>query len=123
LLVKVATAALLLLASCAEAKRGAAAGKVAAIKCGEPQLATAAAIIARWAVEDALAGKIQWPEHEHDALGFGLGVGTCAYAEVLRVWKSKPTVQAATLGGGPDEVAQAEAGLMRLSGGAEVVLP
>lgn len=117
--------AVLLQAGCATAERGGHAAKVAALKCGEPQLATAAAIVARWAVEDALAGKVQWDKHETDALGFGLGVGTCAYAEVVRAWKAKPTPQALALSAGPDEFELAQAGLERLrtkAGGAQIVL-
>lgn len=114
---------LLLIASCAPAQRGIGAAKVAALKCGEPQLATAAALVARWAVEDAIAGKVQWAQHETDALGFGLGVGTCAYAEIQRAWRAKPTVQSAALGGQATD--DGGAGLERLrarSGVAKIVL-
>lgn len=104
-------AALALQPACATAERGAGAAKVAALKCGEPQLATAAALIARWAVQDALAGKVDWAAHETDALGFGLGIGTCAYAEVRRAWKARPVVQAIAVGPAPDD---GRAGLERL---------
>lgn len=107
---------------CAETKRGAAAAKVAALECGKPQLATAAAIVARWAVDDALAGEIQWAKHEADALGFGLGVGTCAYAELRAAYRAKPTPQALALGSPPDD---GQAGLERLRaklGGAKIIL-
>lgn len=111
--------ALILTLGCATAHRGYTAGKVAAIECGKLNLAPAAALLARWGVEDALAGKIDWAKHEKDAEGFALGVGTCAYAEARRAWKSKPTVQAATLGEQPDD---GSAGLARLARGAQVVL-
>lgn len=104
-------AGLALQPACATAERAGGAAKVAALKCGEPQLATAAALIARWAVQDALAGKVDWASHETDALGFGLGIGTCAYAEVRRAWKAKPVVQALAGGPVPDD---GQAGLERL---------
>jgi len=97
--------------ACATAERAGGAAKVAALKCGEPQLATAAALVARWAVDDALAGEINWAGHETDALGFGLGIGTCAYAEVRRAYKAKPTVQARGAEQAPDD---GQAGLERL---------
>lgn len=106
-----ALCALLLVCSCATAERAGGAAKAAALKCGEPQLATAAALIARWVVQDALAGEINWAAHETDALGFGLGIGTCAYAEVLRAWKARPVVQALAAGPVPDA---GQAGLERL---------
>jgi hypothetical protein len=118
-------AGLVLQPGCATVERGEQAAKVAALECGKPQLATAAALVARWAVEDALAGKVQWDKHETDALGFGLGVGTCAYAEVVRAWKAKPTVQALAIVAAPDESALAQAGLERLRakvGGAPIKL-
>jgi len=105
------TAIVVGLAGCATAERAGGAAKVATLKCGEPQLATAAALVARWAVDDALGGRIDWAAHETDALGFGLGVGTCAYAEVRRAWKAKPTVQARAAGPAPDD---GQAGLERL---------
>ena len=111
--------ALILTLGCATAHRGYTAGKVAAIECGKTNLAPAAALLARWGVEDALAGKIDWAKHEKDAEGFALGVGTCAFAEARRAWKAKPTVQAATLGEQPDD---GSAGLARLAKGAKVVL-
>lgn len=110
------------LTSCATAKRAGTAGKVAVVDCGKPALAPAAALLARWAVEDAMAGKIQWSAHEQDALGVGLGVGTCAYAEFRRAYKAKPTVQALATGPAPDD---GSAGLARLRaklGGAEIRL-
>ena len=100
------------LSGCATVDRAGDAAKVAVLDCAKPQLAPSAALIARWAIEDALAGKIDWAAHERDATGFGLGVGSCAYAEVLRAWKAKPTPQAlATSAPPPDEGA---AGLERL---------
>lgn len=118
----VKTAGVLLLAglfattqpACAAAERAGAAAKVAAIDCGVPKLATAAALVARWAVQDALAGEVQWAKHETDAIGFGLGVGSCAYAEFLRAWKAQPRPQALAIAAQPDPLAAAEAGLERL---------
>lgn len=111
--------ALILTLGCSAASRGYTAGKVAALECGKLNLAPAAALLARWGVEDALAGKIDWAKHEQDATGFALGVGTCAYAEALKAYRSKPTVQAMSLGAQPDD---GSAGLARLAKGAQVVL-
>ena len=111
--------ALILTFGCAAAHRGYTAGKVAALECGKLNLAPAAALLARWGVEDALAGKVQWDKHEADAAGFALGVGTCAYAEFVRYDKAKPTVQALAVGAVPDD---GSAGLARLANGMQVVL-
>lgn len=111
--------ALILTLGCGAADKAYTAGKVAALECGKLNLAPAAALLARWGVEDALAGKIDWAKHEADAAGFALGVGTCAYAEARRAYKAKPTVQAMALGEQPDD---GSAGLARLANGAQVVL-
>lgn len=110
------------LTSCATAKRAETAGKTAVVECGKPALAPAAALLARWAVEDAQAGKIQWDAHERDALAMALGIGTCAYASLRAAYKAKPTVQALAVGSAPDD---GSAGLERLRaqlGGAEIHL-
>lgn len=111
------------LMGCATAKHGATSAKTAVIECGKQDLPSIVAAVARWGVESALAGKVDWPSIETQAKGMALGTGSCAYAELIRAFKSKPTVQTATLGGGPDDLVAAEAGLLRVSGGAEVRLP
>lgn len=111
--------ALILTLGCGAADKAYTAGKVAALECGKLNLAPAAALLARWGVEDALAGKIDWAKHEQDAAGFALGVGTCAYGELVRYYKAKPTVQAMSLGAQVDD---GSAGLARLAKGAQVVL-
>lgn len=107
---------------CADATRAETAGKAAVLDCAKPQVATAAALVARWGVEAAIAGKVDWAKIEADAEGFGIGVGSCGYAEFLRAWKHRPVPQAATLGAVPDD---AQAGLERLRaklGGAQIKL-
>lgn len=107
--------------SCATAHRGYNAAKPAVLDCSKQDLPAAAGLAARWGVDSALAGKVDWAALERDAAGLGLGAATCLYAEFLRYWKAKPTVQAMALGPQPQQD-DGSAGLARLTNGVRLKL-
>jgi hypothetical protein len=120
---------LLLLVSCTAAQRAtSAATSPGVIECAKNYAPAGAEALARWGVEALLAGKVDWSRIEVDAKGLGLGVGSCAVAEFLRAYKANPKTAVASralvaTAESMDPIAQGEAVLARVSGGAKVVLP
>src|SRR5262245_13289653 len=86
---------MLILMSCADAKRGGEAAKVAVVDCGKQLAPGLAAAVARWGVQAAIAGEVDWDSIETGARGLGLGAGSCAVAEFLLAWKDRPRPAAA----------------------------
>lgn len=109
--------------SCATVERGAAAGKHAALECGEQHAPSIASLLARFGAIAALGGYDR-KAFETAALGSALGVASCAYGEFLREYqrlgKDQPAARA--LVATSDPVVELQELMRQASGGAPVRL-
>ena len=107
---------------CAASKRVAGAAGHAVIDCAKQDAPAIIAGVAHFGARAVIDGRIDWDAIETAAKGAGLGVGSCAVAAFLQALKQQPSTQVAARGGPPDVIAQGQAVLARVSGGAEVLL-
>lgn len=122
-LVLAAGALLVFCGGCATVERAGGAAKHAVIECAKQDAPSIIAGVAHFGARAAIDGRIDWAAIETAAKGAGLGVGSCAVAEFLRALKQQPETEVAARGAAPDLIAQGQAVLERVSGGAEVRLP
>ena len=113
---------LLLVTACAATQRAGSAAKHAVIDCGKQYAPAIIAGVAHFGARAIIDGRIDWEAIETAAKGAGLQVGSCAVAEFLRAYRQLSKEQVAARGGEPDVVAQGQAVLARVSGGASVKL-
>lgn len=109
--------------ACTKSKPYVADSKTAVIECGKEYAPALVKAIAAWGAAALSAGKVDWSTVEKDAITLGKDVGSCAVGEFVAALKKQPEPAVRSLIEAPSVVAQGEAVLARVSGGAEVRLP